>query len=88
MQVPWHKKDLQTSTAEKTEVEVLQEPTWVIDKISPTSGAWYQHILWAHTQVFVWRQDLVEYPNILDPFKLGWLCDADKIPVSILSDIE
>ena len=33
VQVHWHKKDLQTNTAEKTEVEALQEPTWGIDKI-------------------------------------------------------
>ena len=33
------------------------------------------------------RQDLAENPNIPDPFNLGWLSDADKIPVPILSDI-
>ena len=26
-------------------------------------------------------------PNIPDPFKVGWLCNADKISVPILSDI-
>ena len=38
-------------------------------------------------QAYVWNQDLVKNPNIPDLFKLGWLCDADKIPVPILSDI-
>ena len=29
----------------------------------------------------------MENLNIPDPFKVGWLCDADKISVPILSDI-
>ena len=38
-------------------------------------------------QTYVWNQYLMENPNIPDPFKLGWLRDADKIAVPILSDI-
>ena len=29
----------------------------------------------------------MENPNIPDPFKLGWSCDADNIPMPILSEI-
>ena len=71
-------------------MEAPSEPTWGIEKVPPTSaGARYQHNYTpgVHAEAFVWRQDLVENPNIPDPFKVGWLCDADKISVPILSDI-
>ena len=58
--------------------------------IQPSSaGERYQHnyTLNVHAAAYVWSQDLVENPNIPDPFKVGWLCDADKISVPILSEI-
>ena len=61
-----------------------------VDKIPPTSAsAKYQHNYTpgVHATTYVWSQDLVENPNIPDLFKVGWLCDADKISVPILSDI-
>ena len=59
------------------------------DKILPSSaGARYKHYtMGVHAAAYVWSQDLMENPNIPDPFKVGWLCDADKIFVPILSDI-
>ena len=70
-------------------MEALSEPTWGIDKILPSSaGARYQHNYTpgVHAPAYVWSQDLVENPNIPDPFKVGWLCDADKNSVPNLSD--
>lgn len=43
-----------------------------VDKLPPTSGALYQHILRAHLQARIWSQDLVIHPKIPDPCQLGW----------------
>lgn len=43
-----------------------------IDKIPPTYGAWYQHILRAHLQANIWLQDIVVDPVFLDPLNFGW----------------
>ena len=58
-----------------------------IEKIPPTAGAWYQHILRAHMQAFIWNHDLVEDPPVPDPCKLGWSRAADGILVPVLSEV-
>ena len=81
------KRDLQANTAGKLRWKCFTSQPGGIDKIPPTSGAWYQHILRAHMQAYIWNQALVENPNIPDPFKLGWSCDADNIPIPVLSEM-
>ena len=58
-------------------------------KSTTSASARYQHNYTpgVHAAAYVWSQGLLENQNIPDPFKVGWLCDADKISVSILSDI-
>ena len=56
-----------------------------IDNIPPTSGTWYQHILRAHMQAYIWNQDLVLQPEFPDPCSLGWTQDADNSFVPTLS---
>ena len=87
MQAPVHKKDLQANTAEKLRWDALSEPTWGIYKFPTSASARYQHNYTpgAQAAAYVWSQDLLENPNIPDPFKVEWLCDADKISVPILS---
>ena len=78
------KKDLQSNTVEKLRWKRFKSQHLGDRQNPPTSGAWYQHILRAHMQDYVWSQDLVENPNIPDPFKLdGCMMQVN----SILSDI-
>ena len=52
-----------------------------MDKIPPTSGAWYQVILRAHWQASAWYQDIVCNPVKLDPCECGWsISDGKFIP--------
>ena len=58
-----------------------------VDKIPPTPGAWYQHILTAHMEANIWNQDLMENPIMPDPFTLGWSPNSDGFPiVNVLFD--
>jgi hypothetical protein len=53
-----------------------------VDKLTPTHGAWLEHIKRAHMQASVWSQDLALDPIILDPLQLGWqLQDGRLLPI-------
>ena len=43
-----------------------------VEKLSPTPGAWREHILRAHLQANIWQQDLVSQPSIPESALLGW----------------
>ena len=63
----------------------LLKPDQGVDKLPPTPGAWMQHIRRAHLQANIWSQDLVLHPNTLDPLKLGWQKEGDKL-LPVLSE--
>lgn len=43
-----------------------------VEKLFPTQGCITEHILCAHLQAYVWLQDLVARPILLDLTTLGW----------------
>ena len=49
-----------------------------IDKMPPTSGAWHQVILRAHSQASAWYQDIICNPIKLDPCDLDWYMSESK----------
>ena len=75
-----------SSTAGELRWKRFKDQPSGVDKIPPTSGAWYQHILRAHMQANIWNQDLMENPRMPDPFTLGWSPDSNGFPIPILSE--
>ena len=80
------KKEVETTSAKLRWKRFKNKPAKQgIDNIPPTSGTWYQHILRAHMQAYIWNQDLVLHPEFPDPITLGWAQDVDRSFVPVLS---
>ena len=77
------KKRILCKMAEELRWKCFKNQSRGIDSIPPTSGAWRQHILRAHLQAFIWNQAIAQHPVIPGPFKMGWSCAADNIPVPV-----
>ena len=61
------------------------KPDQGVDKLPPSSGAWHEHIQWAHVQARVWFQDLKLTPRYPWP-SIPWMAKArSQAQVPVLS---
>ena len=48
------------------------------DKLPPTSGSLYQHVLRVHHQCNMWRQSYIPMQDIASLLNFGWIYDGRK----------
>lgn len=67
-----HLYDSSIHKADELRWRMFKKQPQSIEKLPPTPGAIYQHILRAHYVSSIWLQDIVPHPKLDDPATLGW----------------